>query len=592
MEVVNEKSTCRPTKDLQTLQSLLTSIQVDQTFKSHLKDPQIMLGICQLLIQKFPNQARDLHILMNHEDERLLTQHKPIPEYVQLKISMMSDLCESLNIPFPTHSLQNSEVGTSLSLTELFFNENSLQIFNPYDYSIGVDIGGSNVCVAVYRSSSGMIESITDNRHELNFPVKGLSYYDILKKSKANAEKYLKHQIWKVFVCLPMDASVRDRLKLRHAAVLCNLELLGTSNSPQLTAFSYGNHVKTEHSVVVCDIGAKSIDIGYFLIEQGFVEVKSIHYNDSLGITSLNTLLFHHYQKEISSHFQTLLADDPFSSSHLMTLCEKLIIHLSSHETGEMVCHSILDTLHYKKPLTRAQFEIICSSYFLQLEQWVLHIFSNDFPYTTVDEILLIGGGSQIPAMKSIFRNYLKNPTKEVTVLNDEYSGVKGAALLAAIRAQLIPSGCELSQSLLVDVATHDISLIIAEGMQSIIVSRCTPIPLVKSQLYSTTYDDQTAALIHVVEAVREDEEEQSGTSRSATIGWFIFDDLPARPRGEVKISVIIDISSSYEVKVTAEVPETGMKKSTIMSLNKSDEIPQIPVYLNQQKLFLEHCPT
>jgi hypothetical protein len=584
------------TSETRTLQSLLTSIQVDHTFKSHLKDPEILLSVCQSLIQKFPEQAKDLHVLMTREDG--ISQemhHKAIPEYVNFKIQMVTDLCETLRIPFPLHSLHLTELAPPLTLTEDFFRHNSLQYSAPYDYSIGLDIGGSNACVSVYHSATGGIQPIPDSRNSMQFPIKGLDYYNILKVSKAHAEKFLKHPIWKVFVCLPMDATIIDRLKLRHAAVRCNLELLGTSNSPQLTAFSYGTRVNTEHTVVICDIGAKSVDIGYFLIEDGFVEVKSIDFNDSLGLNALDNLLFHHYQKELSARFHSLLPEDPFSTAHLLSLCENLKIHLSTHETGEMVCHSIMDTLHYKKALTRTEFQDICSSYFLQLEQWLLYLFTTQFPSTTVDEILLIGGGSQIPAMKSIFRNYFKNPLlgdamREVQFGNEEYSGVRGAALLAALRSHTIPTELNLSQSLLVDVTTHEISLIVAEGMQSVIVSRCTSIPLVKSQVYATTYDNQTAALIHIVESVREDEEEGKGISRSMTIGWFIFEDLPPRPQGEVKVSVVIDVSSSYEVKVTAQEMGSGATKSVVMTLNRSDEIAPVPVYLNPQKLYLEHC--
>lgn len=589
-------SSSSSSEETRALQSLLTSIQVDHTFKSHLKDPEILLNICQSLILKFPDQAKDLHVLMIRETGVSRDMHhKFIPEYVNFKIQMLADLCETLQIPFPLHSLQPTELVPPLSLTEDFFHHNSLPYSSPYDYSIGLDIGGSNACVSVYHSVSGKIEPIPGPKNSIQFPIKGLDYFNILKESKARAEKYLKHPIWKVFICLPMDATITDRLKLRHAALRCNLELLGTSNSPQLTAFSYGTHVNTEHTVVICDIGAKSVDIGYFLIEDGFVEVKSIEFNDSLGLNALDNLLFHHYQKELSARFQSLLLEDPISTAHLMTLCEELKNHLSTHETGEMVCNSVMGTLHYKKSLTRTQFQDICSSYFLQLEQWLLHIFTNDFPSTTVDEILLIGGGSQIPAMKSIFRNYFKNPLdgdalREVQVGNEQYNGVRGAALLAALRSHTIPAELSLSQSLLVDVTTHEISLIVAEGMQSVIVSRCTPIPLVKSQVYATSYDNQTAALIHIVESVREDEEEKKGISRSMTIGWFIFEDLPPRPQGEVKVSVVIDVSSSYEVKVTAQEMESGMTKSVMMTLNRSDEITPLPVYLNPQKLYLEHC--
>jgi hypothetical protein len=579
----------------QSLQSLLTSIQVDQTFKYHLKDPQILLQVCQLLIQRFPDQAKDLHQIMEREEIPDLG-HRIIPEYVSLKINLVTEICQNLQIPFPLYSLHRAEFTSPLLLTETFFRENGLEFTSHFDYSLGIDIGGSNVRVAVYHSLSGEIEAIPNGEHHnFEFPIKGMTYFEILKQSKMNAEKYLKHSIWKVFLCLPMDATISDRLKLRHAAVLCNLELVGTSNSPQLTAFCYGAQVKAEHSVVICDLGAKSIDIGYFLIEDGFVEVKAIDFNDSLGVHALDSLLYHHYQTELTSRFQSLLPDDPFSSSHLMSLSEQLKIHLSTHESGEMKCDSVLQTLHYQKSLTREKFEDIGRPFFTQFDQWLRHLFSHVFPSQSVDEILLVGGGSHIPALKSSFRNYLKRPleesdvVKDVQLFHDEYSGVNGAALLAALRSHLIPSEQEVSKSLLVDVATHDISLVVAEGMQSVIVSRGTAIPLMKSQLYSTTYDNQTAVLIQITEGVKEDEEKQ-GIHHSTTIGWFILENLPARPRGEVKVSVVIDISSSYEVRVTAKEMETSVMKSVVLSLSQTDEIVPVPDYLNPQKLFLDHC--
>jgi molecular chaperone DnaK (HSP70) len=592
------------TNERQSLQSLLTSIQVDQTFKYHLKDPHVMLQVCQSLIQKFPNQAQDLHQLMDREQTSYhYHDHRVIPEYVHMKINLVTEICQSLKIPFPLYSLHVTEFTSPLLLIETFFHENSLELSPSLsDYSLGIDIGGSNARVAVYHSRTGQVEIIPNtsaDHQNFDFPIKGLSYFEILKQAKNIAERHLSHAIWKVFLCLPMDATLSDRLKLHHAAVLCHLELLGTSNSPQLTAFCYGAHVTpTEHSVVICDLGAKSLDIGYFLIEDGFVEVKVINFNDYLGVHTLDTLLFHYYQTELISCFPSLLSDDPFSSSHLMTLSEQLKRYLSTHEIGEMNCHSILETLHYQKSLTRQQFEEICQSYFIQFKEWLHHLFSHEFPSQSVDEILLVGGGSHIPALKSLFRNYLKRPiegsdlVKDVQLFNDdEYSGVKGAALLAALRAHLIPSDREVSKLLLVDVATHDISLVVSEGLQSVIVTRGTSIPLVKSQIYTTTYDNQTAALIHIVETVREDEEETKGIHHSTTIGWFIIENLPARPQGEVRVSVVVDISSSYEVKVTAQEMESGVTKIVVLGLSQTDEITPVPTYLNQQKLFIEHCP-
>jgi molecular chaperone DnaK (HSP70) len=592
------------TNERQSLQSLLTSIQVDQTFKYHLKDPHVMLQVCQSLIQKFPNQAQDLHQLMDREQTSYhYHDHRVIPEYVHMKINLVTEICQSLKIPFPLYSLHVTEFTSPLLLIETFFHENSLELSPSLsDYSLGIDIGGSNARVAVYHSRTGQVEIIPNtsaDHQNFDFPIKGLSYFEILKQAKNIAERHLSHAIWKVFLCLPMDATLSDRLKLHHAAVLCHLELLGTSNSPQLTAFCYGTHVTpTEHSVVICDLGAKSLDIGYFLIEDGFVEVKVIDFNDYLGVHTLDTLLSHYYQTELTSCFPSLLSDDPFSSSHLMTLSEQLKRYLSTHEIGEMNCHSILETLHYQKSLTRQQFEEICQSYFIQFKEWLHHLFSHEFPSQSVDEILLVGGGSHIPALKSLFRNYLKRPiegsdlVKDVQLFNDdEYSGVKGAALLAALRAHLIPSDREVSKLLLVDVATHDISLVVSEGLQSVIVTRGTSIPLVKSQIYTTTYDNQTAALIHIVETVREDEEETKGIHHSTTIGWFIIENLPARPQGEVRVSVVVDISSSYEVKVTAQEMESGVTKIVVLGLSQTDEITPVPTYLNQQKLFIEHCP-
>jgi molecular chaperone DnaK len=154
-----------------------------------------------------------------------------------------------------------------------------------------------------------------------------------------------------------------------------------------------------------------------------------------------------------------------------------------------------------------------------------------------------------MPAVENCVKQIFgQDPDKSV---NPDEVVAAGAALQAGVLTG------EVENVLLLDVTPLSLGVETQGGVATRIIERNTTVPTSKSQVFSTTEDNQTVVRVHVLQGERE------FASDNKTLGRFELVGLPPAPRGVPQIQVTFDIDADGVVNVSALDLGTG-KSQTI----------------------------
>jgi molecular chaperone DnaK len=163
-----------------------------------------------------------------------------------------------------------------------------------------------------------------------------------------------------------------------------------------------------------------------------------------------------------------------------------------------------------------------------------------------------------MPIVRSFFEDLLGRKA-EMGV--DPMECVAGGA---AIQAGVLAG--EVRDIVLVDVTPLTLSVETLGGVSTPLIGRNTPVPVKKSDYFSTAADMQTAVTIHVLQG------ERPMAADNTSLGQFNLEGLPPAPRGVPKIEVTFDIDTSGILNVTAKDSATG--KSQSIRITASTRLP------------------
>ena len=195
--------------------------------------------------------------------------------------------------------------------------------------------------------------------------------------------------------------------------------------------------------------------------------------------------------------------------------------------------------------LTRAKFEELCSSLIDRARTPVDSALKDaKLDSSKIDEIVLVGGSTRIPAVKDLVKKILgKDPNQ--TVNPDEVVAI-GAAVQAGVLAG------EVKDILLLDVTPLSLGVETLGGVTTRIIARNTTIPTKKSEVFSTAVDNQPNVEIHVLQGEREFARDNK------SLGTFRLDGILPAPRGVPQIEVTFDIDANGILSVTAKDKGSG----------------------------------
>ena len=394
----------------------------------------------------------------------------------------------------------------------------------------------------------------------------------VLQKMKKTAEEYLGEEVKDAVITVPARFSQDQRQATKEAGEIAGLNVRRIINEPTAAAIAYGiDKLGKDCKIAVFDSGCGTYDISILELGGGVFEVLSTDGNDHLGGDDFDQVIIDWIVEEFKKDENSDLTKDLMAMQRLKEAAEKAKIELSTSMDTEINLPYITAVdgapKHIVKKLTRAKFEQLSDKVVkMHKEPCLRALKSADLKPSDIDEVILVGGTTRIPAIQALVKEiFNKEPNKSV---NPDEAVAIGASIQGAILNQ--EDGVE--DIVLLDVAPLNIGIETVGGLFTTLIEANTTIPCERKQIFSTAADNQTAVTIRIAQGNR------PMFNDNKVLGQFNLDNIPPARKGVPQIEVSINVDANSIVTVTAKDLGTNKEQHiTIQNNNLSkDEIERM----------------
>ena len=378
----------------------------------------------------------------------------------------------------------------------------------------------------------------------------------ILQKMKKTAEDYLGQEVTDAVITVPAYFSDSQRQATKEAGQIAGLNVQRIVNEPTAAALAYGvDKANKDMKIAVFDLGGGTFDISILEFGGGVFEVLSTNGDTHLGGDDFDQVIIDWLANGFKADEGIDLTKDPMAMQRLKEAAEKAKIELSSSTSTEINLPYISAEggvpKHLVKTLTRSQFEQLAHN----LIQACLVPCQNamrdaGLQASDIDEVILVGGSSRIPAVQTLVKNYFGKETSK-GVNPDEV-----VAIGAAIQGAILNKESGVGDIVLLDVTPLTLGIETMGGVMTKLIDANTTIPCKKSEVFSTAVDNQTAVTIHVLQG------ERPMASQNKSIGQFNLEGIAPARRGVPQIEVTFDIDANGILNVSAKDKATGKEQA------------------------------
>jgi len=377
----------------------------------------------------------------------------------------------------------------------------------------------------------------------------------ILGELKRAAEEHLGHPVGQAVITVPAFFNERQRLATQDAGKLAGLDVLRIINEPTAAALAYGagqTDATSGQTLLVYDLGGGTFDVSVVRVEEGVVEVRASHGDVHLGGDDFDEALARLGEERFGSGEPL----PPAAHRRLKSAMELAKITLSDAPFANVREEYLTETNHLETEIERSAYEELIDPWLHKTLDCLQKALSDaDVTAHELDKVMLVGGATRTPAVHQLLHAKLGiEPRHEI---DPDLVVAMGAAIQgAALAGQPAPA-------ILVDISAHTYSVTADTGHGFLgpelicvpLIRRGTPLPVTKSDLFTTMMDKQDKVLVIVNQGENDDPEQ------NLKLGEFWIEGLGKYPAGN-QIIVRFQLDLSGLLTVTATEKSTGLAKS------------------------------
>jgi len=386
----------------------------------------------------------------------------------------------------------------------------------------------------------------------------------ILTAMREIAETYLGEDVSEAIVTVPAYFDDAQRQATKDAGKIAGLDVKRIINEPTAAALAYGLDDSAAGRIVVYDLGGGTFDVSILEIADGVFNVNATGGDTHLGGEDFDRMIIDMLAEEFKEKNDIDLREDRMSLQRLREAAERAKHELSSSLETEVNVPFIANgpggPVHLERTLKRSELDILVRPLIERtIDACKATLADAQVGVSDVEEIVLVGGMTRMPAVQEAVSKFFgRAPAK--TVNPDEVVAF-GAALQGAAL------GGHVDEMLLLDVTPLSIGVETGGGVFTRLIPRNTTIPTQKSEIFTTSVDNQSFVPVHVLQGERE----MAGDNTS--LAQFELTGIPPAPRGVPKIQVTFSINA--EGLLSVEAIDLGTNRSQTVEVSPASGLSQ-----------------
>lgn len=377
---------------------------------------------------------------------------------------------------------------------------------------------------------------------------------------------------------VPAYFNDNQRSILKSCAEFTGIHILKLINEPTAAAISYFHNIIniTSKTIMIYDLGGGTFDITVLNYEDSIYNVLETYGNPQLGGEDFDNCLAFYCLEQFCSinNFDIINIYNNKNYKNIYKKikneCKKCKEALSYQLYYDIYIDSLYMGIDLIIKINRSVFESVCKNEFTKCKDLLNNI------TTKIDEIILIGGSTRMPQIKTILNNYYPNIPINDTIDPDQ---------TVAIGASIIAYNLLDNPTVLLDVVNLPIGIEINGGINSILIHKNTVVPYKICKTFSTEYDYQPSFDLKIWEG------ESLYANQNNFLGKIDVKNLPLVKKGELKIFVTFKIDFNNILHITikynnTKIKNTLTKNNNLLQLENSEWI-NVSIKLFEFKNFL-----
>ena len=381
----------------------------------------------------------------------------------------------------------------------------------------------------------------------------------ILKHIKDFAEKKLGLPVRKAIITIPARFNEIEARATKEAANKAGLEVVQLLHEPQAAAIAYGYQKEDNEKkkLLVYDLGGGTFDVTILETDGKDFKELALQGDMHLGGDDWDNRIIDWIKDQLKQEYN-LDINNAATNQRIKEVAEKAKMELSSANEADISLPFIgMDEnntpINFETQLTRLQFEAMTKDLFERTKLPVEKALQDaNLNITDIDEVILVGGSTRIPAIQSLVREITgKEPNRTI---NPDEAVAMGAAILAGVKEK------KIEEITLEDITPFAIGLRSNGGKNSIIIDKNTKIPCEITKICTTSHDLQTRVNIQVLQG------EDINAENNVPLGNFVLTGIEPAKQGIPQIEVTYKLDASGILTVTAKDQKTGKENKIIIT--------------------------